>query len=220
MDGKLIMTHPFFPDAWFAWTFYVVLVGITLIACYTDVRRMIVPKWLTVPALGLGVVFNVIRGAWLGALVERGAGWGALDGLLFSLKGFGIGFGLFFFMWVCGVCRGGDVKLFAALGAWLGFTLSIVVLMGTVATVIVFLIARLLWRLFVSEAPAVGESKGKAKAMPLNKRDYEEAKRFRKRMVYSPALAVSTALLVFWHVHRDLHPRAAPPEQSPVEQRG
>ncbi len=213
------MTHPFFPDAWFAWTFYAVLVGIMLIACYTDVRRMIVPKWLTIPALFLGLLFNVVRGAWLGAVSDQGVSSGALSGLWFSFAGFGISFGLFFLMWVCGVCRGGDVKLFAALGAWLGYTLAILVLIGTVVTVITFVVLRLVWRLFVEDKQVTSQGKGKAAGKPLSKKEYEEAKRLRKRMVYSPALAVSTAFLVFWYVQRDLQPRPAPVDQAPVEQR-
>src|SRR5437870_2789816 len=99
---KRCFMHPFFPDAVFAWIFYLLVVGITLIASYTDVRRMIVPKWLTLPALILGLLMHTLRGAF----GEDGA-W---QGLLFSLGGFGVGFGVFFVMFFLGTCRGGDVK--------------------------------------------------------------------------------------------------------------
>lgn len=210
------MPHPFFPGALFGWTFYVVLVAITVIASYTDVRRMIVPKWLTVPALVLGILMNTLRGGWLGASGDAGFGLGAWDGFLFSMKGFGVGFGLFFAMWVCGVCRGGDVKLFAALGAWVGMTVSILVLMGTVVIVTVFALVRWVWRTIMNDpAQMASGAKGTARA-PLSKKEYEETKRMRRRMVYSPALAMSTAFLVFWQVYRDVAVPAPTPAAQPV----
>src|SRR5687767_1357088 len=138
-----MILHPFFPGPAFAWTFCLVLVGITLFATYTDLRRFTIPKTLTLFALALGLLFNTVRGAWM-AGVEGSSGWvlggqsglvGALDGLLFALAGFGVGFGLFFVMWFLGTCGGGDVKLFAALGAWVGPTLAIYVLIGTLVFV-------------------------------------------------------------------------------------
>src|SRR5208283_4704741 len=110
------MVHPPFPDsAGFAWTYYLVLVALLLVAAYSDMRRMIVPKSLTLPTLALGLLFNVVRGAWLGAagaepvwiLGQHGAWIGALDGLLYALAGLAIGFGLFFVMWILGTCGGG-----------------------------------------------------------------------------------------------------------------
>src|SRR5437773_12339881 len=105
----------FFPDPIFAWSFVAVLLGFLGVASYTDWRFLRVPKRLTLPALGLGVLFNLVRGVWLGAegletwaLGENGAFVGALDSLLFSLVGFVLGFGLFFLMWILGVCGGGD----------------------------------------------------------------------------------------------------------------
>src|SRR6059036_3080420 len=99
-----MITNPFFPDPAFAWTFYVILVGITVFASYTDLHRLTIPKWLTVGALALGVLFNVLRGGWVAGgtashgvwvLGAHGTAVGALDGLLFALAGFATGFGLF-----------------------------------------------------------------------------------------------------------------------------
>src|SRR4029077_13443330 len=75
----------------------------------------------------LGVTCNLVRGAWLGGLGRptwtlggSGAVIGALDGFLFALAGFAVGFTIFFLMWIAGACKGGDVKLFAAVSAWVG----------------------------------------------------------------------------------------------------
>ncbi len=117
----------FFPNLSFGWTFYGVLIAFLVIAAYIDARRMIIPKWVSLSILTLGVIFNLARGAWLGDqgikvwLFEPNGLWlGAVDGFLFALVGFLAGFAIFFVMWILGVCGGGDLKLFAALSAWVG----------------------------------------------------------------------------------------------------
>src|SRR4051794_18814145 len=125
----------YFPDPLTGWVFLAGLSGLLAVASYTDQRFMKVPKWLSLPALGLGLLASALRGALLGSsgsavwlLGSGGAGTGALDGLLFALAGFAVGFLLFFGLWLMGVCGGGDVKLFAALGAWIGPVLVVAVL--------------------------------------------------------------------------------------------
>src|SRR4051812_34982983 len=99
----------FFPDPLFGWIFLAALFGILAVAAWKDLQAMLVPKWLTVPALALGVLFNVVRGVWLSSsghaawiFGESGPALGGLDGLLFSLLGFLVAFGLFFLMWILG----------------------------------------------------------------------------------------------------------------------
>src|SRR4051812_1481896 len=113
------MKTTYFPDPISGWAFFTTLMALLAVASWTDQRRMVVPKWLTLPTLALGLLANVLRGAWLGwhdlpawSLSSGGPWLGALDGLLFALAGFAMGFVLFFAMWVLGVCGGGDVKLF------------------------------------------------------------------------------------------------------------
>src|SRR3954447_20707140 len=104
----------FFPDPLFGWAYLAALFGLLAAAAWKDLRALVIPKQLTVPALALGLLVNVARGAWLGAagnaawvLPEGGPVVGALDGLLFTLAGFAVAFGLFFAMWFLGVCGGG-----------------------------------------------------------------------------------------------------------------
>jgi prepilin peptidase CpaA len=220
------MSHPFFPlEPAFAWVYCVALVGLTAVASYTDLRRLTIPKVLTLSTLALGVVMNLVRGAGLGAdghtvwvLGAHGAAVGALDGLLFALAGFGTGFALFFVMWLLGTCGGGDLKLFAALGAWVGPSLAVLVLIGTLILVVVFSVARLAWS-FVSrgyrstardytlqEAARSGKRAGKQTAA--------EARRPRQRlMAYSLPVAVSTAVVLAWVFRGEL--RLAPPRGEP-----
>src|SRR5262249_10418972 len=68
------MPRPFFPDSVvLAWTFYLALVSVTVIATYTDLRYLQIPKWLTMPALALGLLFNILLGAWTWSEALRGS---------------------------------------------------------------------------------------------------------------------------------------------------
>src|SRR5205807_2486514 len=122
-----------------------------------------------------------------------------------------------------GTCRGGDVKLFAALGAWLGPMLAVVVLAGTIAVVAVSAVVRAVWRVLHDGPPATDASR-------LTAAEKEEARRRRQRMVYSPALALATAVLLLWFFRHDLGLAAArdtqnaqlpmAPVKQTVEQKG
>ena len=82
------------------------VVAISLIACVTDLRTRRIPNVLTFGAAIAGLVVHTALEGTTGALTA-GGGW--LTGLLIFLPFFALG-GM----------GGGDVKLLAALGAWLG----------------------------------------------------------------------------------------------------
>jgi prepilin peptidase CpaA len=217
------MPHPFFPlEPAFAWVYCLALVGLTAAASYTDLRRLTIPKVLTLSTLALGILMNLVRGAGLGAeghavwkLGANGAAVGALDGLLFALAGFATGFALFFVMWLLGTCGGGDLKLFAALGAWVGPTLAVLVLIGTLILVVVFAVARLAWSFVTRGYRPTARDYTLQGAAKSGKRGAAEARRTRQRlMAYSLPVAVSTALVLAWVFRGELH--LAPPHgQAP-----
>jgi len=117
---------PFFPHELFGYCFGLVLLVGLVLASWTDLRTLKVPKSITMGLLGAGAIANIVRGGWLGSqghevwLLSAGPVPGAFDGLLFSIVGMVVGFGLFFVLWIGNVCGGGDVKLAAAVGAWIG----------------------------------------------------------------------------------------------------
>jgi len=76
---------------------------------YMDVRYRRIPNKLVLLILIGGLVLNGIFGAW--------------QGLLASLGGFAIAFGVMFLLHVFGTMGAGDVKFFAAIGAVLGISL-------------------------------------------------------------------------------------------------
>ncbi|MFZ1084240.1 MAG: A24 family peptidase [Terracidiphilus sp.] len=112
---------------------------ILFMATITDLRSRRIPNWLVLPFLAVGIVvspwrpewpdwYGAHKGLWLPAdwssfrqgiwpESSHGFGW---HGLGQSLSGLGLGFLLFgILFWKFGM-GAGDVKLAAAIGAWIG----------------------------------------------------------------------------------------------------
>jgi len=90
---------------------HVIAVAIAMMACATDLRSRRIPNVLTF-------------GGALAALVFHTASTGSA-GLLTSFAGWGLAVVFFLLPFALGGLGGGDVKLLAALGAWLGPALTI-----------------------------------------------------------------------------------------------
>ena len=100
---------------------YVVLVVVvalfTLTAMIWDLKTRRLPNWLNATALVLALVFHGVNGGW--------------SGIVNSLAGFGVGFGILLVLWLTGGGGAGDAKFMGALGAWLGATLTLIVFFGS-----------------------------------------------------------------------------------------
>lgn len=83
-----------------------ILLIVLLIAVMTDLKSFKIPNWLTIPAMMTGL---------LGHAFING-----LTGMVFSLKGLGLGLALFFVLYAMGGMGAGDVKLLAAVGSFIG----------------------------------------------------------------------------------------------------
>lgn len=191
-----------FPNSFAAWIFWLLLVGALIPASIIDWKTLLIPKYLSVPIMCAGPVVNVVRGVWLGAhdqqvflFAPSGAVLGALDGVLFSVVGFVLGYGVFFLLWLLRTCGGGDVKLFAGIGAWVGPVEAIRILIGSQVVVAVILVGQLIRRGRVRARP--GDKSGKRKETVAEKK--------RKRLVsFSLPLAVATAIVLMWDFRYDL----------------
>ena len=84
-----------------------IFVGTLLaLACITDLRWRRIPNVLTFSAAGAALLFHLATGGW------TAAGWSVVGYLLGAL--------LFFPLFALRGMGAGDVKLLAAVGAWLG----------------------------------------------------------------------------------------------------
>lgn len=81
-------------------------VAVLAVATFTDLRSRRIPNWLVLPFMAAGIVISGWLHGWHGT--ER-----SLAGLLLG------GFLLGIISWLGGMGMG-DVKLFAAIGAWIG----------------------------------------------------------------------------------------------------
>ncbi len=104
-----------------------ILIPAVLLASWIDYSQRRVPNWLN---LALIVVGFVVQGIFFGS-----------TGLATGLWGLLTGFGLLIVPWMMHAMGAGDVKLMAAIGVWLGPTLTLYsfavgVLLGGLAAVV------------------------------------------------------------------------------------
>lgn len=209
----------YFPEAISGWVFFTLLMSLLVVASYTDQRLRVVPKWLTLPALGLGLLVNFLRGCWVAAhdlpvfaLGRQGTFLGGIDGLYFSLTGVLMGFCLMFALWLLGVCGGGDVKLFAALGAWIGPGLVISVLVVSLVMLSGYLVVHLAVQTLRGRRPTHGLARSSERP-----RAGKEPRKQRVIFKYSVVVAASTAVVLLWAFRIDFR-LVPPPEQVPVQE--
>jgi prepilin peptidase CpaA len=107
----------------------VVLLIVVLAAAVYDVRYRRIPNWISVS--------GVLAGLGLNSFLYGGA-----PGLVFALKGLGLGFGLYLVLYLLHAMGAGDVKLMGAVGAivgwqdWFGVFLISSVIGGIMAVVL------------------------------------------------------------------------------------
>jgi prepilin peptidase CpaA len=85
---------------------HIAAVVVAAAGCFTDLRSRRIPNVLTFGAAAGAFGFYLVGDGW------RGAGW--------SLSGLAVGLAMFLPLFLLRGLGGGDVKLLAALGAWLG----------------------------------------------------------------------------------------------------
>lgn len=97
-------------------------------AIASDLRWRTIPNWLTGSSILVGLGLHTFINQW--------------TGLIFSLEGAALGLGLFLFMYVAGWMGAGDVKLFVAVGSFLGpaQTISAAIVIALVGGLLAFAI--------------------------------------------------------------------------------
>jgi prepilin peptidase CpaA len=92
----------------------VVVLAAVVVAAATDLLSFKIYNALTLPLVASGVVYHGVTGG--------------SAGLAGSALGAGVGFGIVFVGFLIGGMGGGDVKLMAGVGAWLGAPATLVVI--------------------------------------------------------------------------------------------
>ena len=110
LGSKGLTVHTMAP-----WIWVLVILAAT-IATFTDLRNMTIPNWLTLPLLVTGLLYS--------GITEGTAG------IIESLQGCAVAGGIFMMAYIMIGGGGGDVKLMMALGSWLGFERSAVLMLA------------------------------------------------------------------------------------------
>jgi prepilin peptidase CpaA len=97
-------------------------------AIASDLRWRTIPNWLTGPSVLIGIGLHTFISQW--------------TGLIFSLEGAALGLGFFLIVYVLGWMGAGDVKLYVAVGSFLGpaQTISAAIVIALVGGLLAFVI--------------------------------------------------------------------------------
>jgi prepilin peptidase CpaA len=120
---------------------FVVTTVVALVAAVIDFRRFRVPNVLTFPLCISGLVFH--------ALVN------GLSGLQYSAGGIAVGLVALLLFYIMGVMGAGDVKLLAAIGAWIGAANIVYVFCVAGVVTGIHSLVVLAWQRRLHEIPAI-----------------------------------------------------------------
>jgi prepilin peptidase CpaA len=174
----------------FAWWPTLIVLAV---ATFTDLRSRRIPNWLVLPFLVAGIVVSPWRSDWPG--VRQGF-W---HGLGQSFAGLAIGVLIYGFLFWMGGMGAGDVKLCAAIGAWVGPAQLFIAL---VMTGIVGGIMVLCWAVFGGFFKELFMGAGdllfgwKQRGMHANS-ELVLANPLKRKMPYAPAIALGTLMSFF-----------------------
>ncbi len=176
------------PQSWLL----VLAVGLfTAAAAVWDWRYWRIPNKLTLPVFVLGWIYQAAFHGWAG-LADAGLG-------------FACGFGVLFILWLVGGGGGGDVKLMGALSVWLGFALTLNVLIASTLMVIFGTAAVITWSMVTNgfrktqdRYLATGKVRGK-KNQPVVKETLDQRQQ-RRVMGYALPVAVATWVIMLYQL--------------------
>lgn len=94
----------------------------TLVTMITDLRMRRIPNAITVPMFLAGLAYQAVFHSWAGVA----------DGLI----AFAFAFGTLFLLWMVGGAGGGDAKLMGGLSVWLGWQMTLYVVVASIFYVV------------------------------------------------------------------------------------
>jgi prepilin peptidase CpaA len=150
------------------------------VAVFTDLRSRRIPNWLVLPFLPLGIAVS----AWF-------HGW---HGVVQSLEGAGVGILVFGVFFVMGGMGAGDVKLCAAIGAWIGPGQLFIALVLTGLAGGVMVIA---WAAYAGFLKDLFRGTGDLMFGGAKREEVTLSNPLRRKMPYAPAIAIGTLFSFF-----------------------
>lgn len=192
-----------------SWILVVVVALFTAVAAIWDYRQHRIPNKLTLPVFAMGLIYQ----AWF-------HGWAGLGN---ASGGFLVGFGVLFVLWIVGGGGGGDVKLMGALSVWLGYRMTLMVLIASTVAVIAGTTLVVVYGVFTRGVRGVkNEYLAQAKMDDKGKRRSEsvDEKKRRRVMAYAIPVCVATWAVLAWKLPSLDRPQvqaapAAPAVQNP-----
>lgn len=154
------------------------------IAAVVDFRTKKIPNWLTVPAAVLGLGYNLLAPSGLGPVT--------------ALVGFAVGFALLILPWLLGGGGMGDVKMLAALGAWIGpvlllATFAIAAVLAAVGATIIIAASTMNTGIMATQDRYIRSSGGTVIQSPG-----QPARKVRRVLPFAVPVAISTWLVLGW----------------------
>src|ERR1035441_4859246 len=170
----------------FAWWPTLIVLAV---ATFTDMRSRRIPNWLVLPFLLAGIAVSPWRQNWPG--IGRGLGW---HGVGQSFAGLGLGILIYGFLFWIGWMGAGDVKLCAAIGAWIGpdqlfIALVITAMAGGVMALAWAAVGGFLKELFTGTGDLVFGFKN-----PKVQAEMKLSNPLKHKMPYAPAIAIGTLI--------------------------
>lgn len=180
----------------------------TIAAMVWDVRFKKIPNKLTIPMFFAGWVFQIAMSLMYG--------WEHLGS---AALGFLIGFGVLFVLWFIGGGGGGDVKLMGALSVWLGFELTLWVMLVSTVIVLAVTIFVMVWSLSSkglkgTKKQYLGTGKTAAGKKPVQESSDDKLKR--RVMTYAGPVGFATWLVLAWSFPQ-FTPNVSADEAAPPE---
>ena len=162
------------------WILVIAMVAFTAAAAAWDLREKRIPNKLTLPVFFAGWIYQIAFHGWAG--------------LLDGLAGFAIGFGVLFVLWFIGGGGGGDVKLMGAMSVWMGYYLTLLILVVSTVTVVCITCSAVAWGII---------NRGLRKTQQRLKGKLGESradKHSRRRLPYAVPVALATWLVLAWKI--------------------
>jgi len=162
------------------WVLVIAMVVFTAVAAVWDLREKRIPNKLTLPMFFAGWIYQIAFHGWAGVV----------DGL----AGFGIGFGVLFVLWFIGGGGGGDVKLMGAMAVWMGYRMTLLVLVASTFAVILITSCAIVWGMLNR---GIRKTHEKLKGKVGETRAQKQARRI---VPYAVPVAVATWAVLAWQI--------------------